>query len=57
MPVWEEEQLGNYSHKYPESMPFPKPTEPSEHNAMYLDIDAGGDTLIGRAANGNAYLL
>lgn len=52
MPVWEEEQLGNYSRQYPPSMPFHQPTGPSEYNGMYLDIDAGGDTLVGRAANG-----
>lgn len=52
MPVWEEEQLGNYSRHYPESMPLPEPTRPSEHNGMYLDVDEGGDILVGRAANG-----
>ena len=61
MPVWEEEQLGNYSHHYPDSMPLPEPTRRSEHNGMYLDVDEGGDFLVGRAANGESsnvlYLL
>ncbi len=56
MPVWEEEQLGNYSRHYPESMPLPEPTRPSEHNGMYLDVDEGGDILVGRAANGEPYI-
>ncbi|BDA47315.1 hypothetical protein COCOBI_10-1610 [Coccomyxa sp. Obi] len=56
MPVWEEEQLGNYSRHYPESMPLPEPTRPSEHNGMYLDVDEGGDMLVGRAANGMMWL-
>lgn len=53
-PVWEEEQLGSYSRRYPETMPLPNPDGPADHSAMYLDVDPDGDTLIGRAANGEA---
>ena len=52
MPVWEEQQLGNFSHGYPPQMPFQAPLRAASHSALYLSIDAGGDQLVGRAENG-----
>ena len=53
MPVWEEQQLGNYSHGYPPHMPFQSPLRAASHSALYLSVDAGGDQLVGRADNGD----
>ena len=52
MPVWEEQQLGNFSHWYAPAMSFQAPLRPAAHSAFYLSIEAGGDQLIGRADNG-----
>ncbi len=52
MPVWEEQQLGNFSHGYPPQMPFKAPLRAATHSALYLSLDAGGDQLVGRAENG-----
>ena len=52
VPVWEEQQLGNFSHGYPPQMPFQAPLRAASHSALYLSIDAGGDQLVGRAENG-----
>jgi hypothetical protein len=52
--VHEEEHLGNWSHTYPIGMPLPAPSRPSNHDAMFLDVDADGDTLVGRADNGKS---
>ena len=54
MPVWEEQQLGNYSHGYPSHMPFKAPMRAAAHSALYLCVDSGGDQLVGRADNGAA---
>ena len=54
MPVWEEQQLGNFSHWYAPAMSFQAPLRPAAHSAFYLSIEAGGDQLIGRADNGDA---
>lgn len=54
MPVWEEQQLGNYSHGYPPHMPFKAPVRAAAHSALYLCVDSGGDQLVGRADNGAA---
>lgn len=52
MPVWEEQQLGNFSHGYPPQMPFKAPLRAATHSALYLSLDDGGDQLVGRAENG-----
>ena len=54
MPVWEEQQLGNFSHWYSSGMSFQAPLRAAAHSAFYLSIEAGGGQLIGRADNGNA---
>jgi hypothetical protein len=54
VPVWEEQQLGNYSRGYPPHMPFQAPVRAAAHSALYLCVDAGGDQLVGRADNGAA---
>ena len=56
MPVWEEQQLGNFSHGYPPQMPFKAPLRAATHSALYLSLDAGGDQLVGRAENGKPSL-
>ena len=56
MPVWEEQQLGNFSHGYPPQMPFQAPLRAASHSALYLSVDAGGDQLVGRAENGRSAL-
>lgn len=54
VPVWEEQQLGIFSHWYSPGMSFQAPLRAAAHSAFYLSIEAGGDQLIGRADNGDA---
>jgi hypothetical protein len=55
MPVHESQQLGNFSWEYPPAMPLPAPARGAAHSALYLEVDPGGDVLVGRAENGKCH--